>query len=459
MADLNELQSAGTTKIVGADATGLETNPLAVDVSGNAQALVNNPAGAGAVNIQDGGNSITVDGTVTVSAGRTVSAANSTATPLGISGVFTGAWTDALGFSGVSVIAKASQASAALGLVIQWSSDGTNIDDTDSYTLAANTGKQYSFGLMARYFRVIYTNGVVAQATFRLQTILHTGYFKPSSHRLGDNITDEDDSEIVKAVITGKRPDGSYGPINIDVDGNFIITALSGFGADFTFGDITTAALTQVVVRRTAYTEQSANAQRSIASASANDTAAGTGARTVRIKYYDVTGIGPLWETVTLNGTTYVNTVATNICYIEQMEVLTVGSGLVNAGILTLKAATAGGGATIGTINAGDNQTFWAHHYVALGKTCNITGISCGHNGTTVGSGALFVMRARNLNLATAAENQVSDFVRLYGQSSTFSRVYQSPIKVVGPARLLMYCTPETASSTIYRSSIDFFEP
>lgn len=41
------------------------TQKLAVDASGNAQTIVNNGAGAAAVNIQDGGNSITVDGTVT----------------------------------------------------------------------------------------------------------------------------------------------------------------------------------------------------------------------------------------------------------------------------------------------------------------------------------------------------------------------------------------------------------
>lgn len=64
MADLTDLQAAGATKIVGSDATGLETNPLAIDSSGNVQTVLNNAAGSSAVNIQDGGNSITVDGTV-----------------------------------------------------------------------------------------------------------------------------------------------------------------------------------------------------------------------------------------------------------------------------------------------------------------------------------------------------------------------------------------------------------
>jgi hypothetical protein len=265
---------------------------------------------------------------------------------------------------------------------------------------------------------------------------------------------------VQSQLIAGLEPDsGNMYPLKVDNEGRLVTSALTGFGANFTFGDITTAALTRVLVNRTAYTEQTTNAQRSIASASANDTAAGTGARTVKITYFDQTGAGPFTETVTLNGITYVNTVATNICFIEQIDVITAGSTGSNVGILTLKAATAGGGATIGTVNATNNQTFWTHHYVATGKTCNITGISSGHNGTTVGSGALFTLNAQPIGVANAVETQVSDFVRLYGQTSTFSRNYTSPIKVVGPARIRAYVTPETASSTIYRCAFDFFEP
>lgn len=248
-------------------------------------------------------------------------------------------------------------------------------------------------------------------------------------------------------------------PLLTDSQGRLVTSAITGFGANFSFGDITTAAVTRTTVRRTAYTEQTSNAQRSIVSANAADTAAGTGARTVKITYLTSAGVGPLTETLTLNGTVAVNTVATDICFIEKVEVVTAGSGGVNAGIISLKAAVAGGGATIGTIAVSDNQTFWAHHYIATGKTCNITGISCGHNGTTVGSGALFTIQAKLIGVANAIEKQVSDFVRLYGQSSTFSRSYVSPIKVDGPARLQVYVTPETSTSTIYRSALDFFEP
>lgn len=283
------------------------------------------------------------------------------------------------------------------------------------------------------------------------------GNLKVTSPNIGTN-----DSAVTPKsnLISGRYPaGGTMIPVQVDDQGRLVTSAITGFGANFSFGDIVTSVIAKVAVRRTAYTEQTTNAQRSIASSSANDTAAGTGARTVSIIYYDQNGAGPYTEIVTMNGTSYINTVNTNICFIEKMEVVTAGSGGANAGILTLKASTGGAGATIGTIGSSDNQTFWAHHYIPTGKTANITGISCGHNGTTVGSGALFILGAKPIGIANSIEKQVSDFVRLYGQSSTFARNYFSPIKVVGPARLAVYVTPETSSATIYRCSIDYFEP
>lgn len=58
MADLNQLQSSDSTKVVGSDSSGNETNPLAVDSSGNAQTVINNttlplPTGAATSAKQD----------------------------------------------------------------------------------------------------------------------------------------------------------------------------------------------------------------------------------------------------------------------------------------------------------------------------------------------------------------------------------------------------------------------
>lgn len=264
---------------------------------------------------------------------------------------------------------------------------------------------------------------------------------------------------LTSILIGGSDLTNVIRPVQVDDQGRLVTSALTGFGAAFRFGQVTTAAITGVVVRSTTYTEPASQAQRSISSANANDSSAGTGARTVELEYYDNTGAGPFFETITLNGTTPVNTVSTNIRFVERIKVLTVGSTGSNVGIITLFNATAGGGGAIGTIGATNNRTFWAHHYVPLTKIMNITGVSCSHNGTTVGSGAVFIVRSRDVLTANSALLQQSDFIRLYGQSSTFSRVYQSPIKISGFARVEIYVTPETSSSTIYRGAFDYFEP
>lgn len=66
MADVNELNSSLTVKIAGANSSGSETNFADTLPDGSLKTNVTNGSGAAAVNIQDGGNSITVDGTVSV---------------------------------------------------------------------------------------------------------------------------------------------------------------------------------------------------------------------------------------------------------------------------------------------------------------------------------------------------------------------------------------------------------
>lgn len=386
-----------------------------------------------------------------------VSAANSSTTPLAGGATFTGAFEEVLGYSGISIVVKADQASAALGVKIEWSANGSTVHSDDNFTHQAVAGDTWSFGVIARYVRIRYVNGAIGQGSFTLQTLYHPTEFKPSSHRVDDEIDADDDAELVKAVITGKMPNGKYGNASLDADGNIIVSAVTGFGADFVFGDVITTALTQVPVRRTTYNEQTTNAQRSLSSTSVLDTAAGTGARTVKITYLTATGTGPFVETVTLNGITAVNTIASDICFIESLVVITVGTLGSNQGIVTLHSAAAGVG-VIGTIGATDNRTLWAHHYVATNSQAKITGVSTSHNGTTTGSGAVFILKAQDIPATNSSEVQISDFVRLYGQSSTFSRTYVSPITRNGPVRIILYVTPEANPTTVYRGAFDFFE-
>lgn len=146
---------------------------------------------------------------------------NSSILPLGINGVFTGVWKELTSYINVSVAISTDQPSITDGLVVQWSQDGIIVDDTDVFTIQAGATKQFTFGAAHKYLRIKYTNDGVAQTVFRLQTILHTSAPKPSSHRLQDSISDQDDVELNKSIIAGRNPSGTYVNFQATTAGNF----------------------------------------------------------------------------------------------------------------------------------------------------------------------------------------------------------------------------------------------
>lgn len=159
-------------------------------------------------------------GLVTMTPGH-ISTDNSTNVLLAGDGMFTGEWEDITNVGVILLLIHADQVSATDGLVIEFSATGTDVDSLDEYTYEAmNTGKTYSFQAAAKYFRVRYTNGSTIQTHFHLQTILKPYYVKPSSHRIADSISGQDDAELVKAVITGKNPSGTFVNITTTTAGN-----------------------------------------------------------------------------------------------------------------------------------------------------------------------------------------------------------------------------------------------
>ena len=70
-------------------------------------------------------------------------------------------------YSYITVLVYADQnsaASATAGVALEFSSDGTNWDDSqvNSFTAgssAPNAGQTYGSAVRAKYFRVVYTNG------------------------------------------------------------------------------------------------------------------------------------------------------------------------------------------------------------------------------------------------------------------------------------------------------------
>lgn len=78
-----------------------------------------------------------------------------------------------------------------------------------------------------------------------------------------------------------------------------------------------------------------AGEQMSLVSTSAADATGGTGALSIEVHYLDDKG-NPKSEQVLMNGVTPVNTVATNIRFVQEIHTLTAGSNLLAVGTITI---------------------------------------------------------------------------------------------------------------------------
>jgi hypothetical protein len=165
------------------------------------------------------------------------STGNTSTTPLAANATFPGAWEMTKDFAIIYITVSPDVASATDGLVIQSSIDGVNVLDQDVFTITAGSTKTFSFQSAGIYTRVQYTNGGTIQGSFSLLTLYKYVYGKPSSHRIQDSIVDEDDAELVKAVLTGKA-NGSFVNVLTTVDGNLKISDGSS-GLEIAKGNVT----------------------------------------------------------------------------------------------------------------------------------------------------------------------------------------------------------------------------
>lgn len=117
------------------------------------------------------------------------------------------------------------------------------------------------------------------------------------------------------------------------------------------------------------YVPPAAPIQMQVVSTSAADTAAGTGARSVRIYYLDTNYVAHD-EVVVMNGTAPVLTAATNILRVNKMHVYTIGSGGVTAGNISLQAI--GGAVTYSYMTVGRNLARQAVYTVPEGYKLRI---------------------------------------------------------------------------------------
>lgn len=124
-----------------------------------------------------------------------VSTVNSTVANLAGAGIFTGTSENVIEYSTVFVSVFSSHVSATDGLSVQFSSDGTNWDLIDVFTISAATGKVFSFATQAKFYRLVYINGATLTTSLRIQTLFSLPPKKASSHRPQDGRNNENDMQ------------------------------------------------------------------------------------------------------------------------------------------------------------------------------------------------------------------------------------------------------------------------
>lgn len=142
--------------------------------------------------------------------------ANSSETPLGIAATFTGAFIDLSQFSGMTVSVETNVSGT---LMIEHSSDGVTVASTSS--LAVTGGVSFFVGVIPlnRYARVKYTNGGVAQISFRLSTIARVYSINPRFEPISTSLDSSSVAQLVRSVLTGRDiTDGLFKNVGLEGD-------------------------------------------------------------------------------------------------------------------------------------------------------------------------------------------------------------------------------------------------
>lgn len=112
--------------------------------------------------------------------------------------------------------------------------------------------------------------------------------------------------------------------------------------------------------------------QMQLVCANASDTSDGTGIREVEIHYLDSAGVQQS-ETLATSGTTVVDTIATDMRFIQDIHASKVGSNGVAVGDIHIQSKNIGGNPRYNMILAGGNMSLTINKMIPAGKTLYIT--------------------------------------------------------------------------------------
>jgi hypothetical protein len=167
---------------------------------------------------------------------------NSSTTPLAGNATFTGAATDLTHYTSFSFMMYADQNSGGSGFQVQFSEDAVNWDLV--HTVAFTAGGEPIYGAwnrLARYFRIVYTNGATPQGAFRLQTMLQRITQQVDMHFISDLPTDSHVGVITQSVIAGHTTagGGSYVTVKVNPSGALTVDASNSSSVGVTNAGLT----------------------------------------------------------------------------------------------------------------------------------------------------------------------------------------------------------------------------
>lgn len=124
--------------------------------------------------------------------GSDLAANQSTQSPLGINGTFTGPYEDITQYASISIIIFSDQNSQTLGVRLHFSTDGVNVDFPEEFSFTATQGRSIIVPARAQFFRLQYQNGSVAQGILRIET----HYRRKPYWNAGDTLTQDGKSVL-----------------------------------------------------------------------------------------------------------------------------------------------------------------------------------------------------------------------------------------------------------------------
>jgi len=183
--------------------------------------------------------------------------------------------------------------------------------------------------------------------------------------------------------------------------------------------------------------------QLEVLSASADDAAAGTGARTVQIWGLDASH-NEQTEVVTMDGTTPVATAGTYI-RLHRMKGITPGSGGTAAGLITCRIV--GGGVTVAEIPLPHNQTEMAVYTVPAGKTAYIFGIWGSATDTLAKADIGIMMRVREFGEMFCTKFNMK--LATDGTCAAYRDLRYTPIKCLEKSDIIMRTLSSENNTTV----------